>query len=384
MSAIVIDLKKTEDTRDVVHRAVQALVEGQVVVFPTETVYTIAANALCPDTVQRVLSIVNSADGAEATLAVKGIDEALDYAPAMSTAAQRLARRCWPGPMTLVVDNQHPDSALEQLPADVRKTLSAGGALGFRVPAHPILMEVLRLCSAPMFLTGANRAGTADAVSGDGVVEDLRDDADLIISDGVCRFANASTVVQVNGSRVQILREGVLNADTIRQLAGWLGIVVCTGNTCRSPMGEAILRKLLADRLGCEPKELTARGVTVASAGIAAMEGSPVSMESVEAMRARKLDISSHLSQPLTERLVRFADLILTMTRGHREAIIGQWPAAAGRTHLLSRENRDIADPIGGPAEIYERCAQQIEDELNAWVAAIDLDDLPQFVSGDA
>jgi tRNA threonylcarbamoyl adenosine modification protein (Sua5/YciO/YrdC/YwlC family) len=384
MPATVIDLKKADDARDVVHRAVQALAEGQIVVFPTETVYGIAANALDPAAVLRMVNIKGRDPQKPLALAIKGSDEACDYAPSMSLAARRLSRRCWPGPLTLVVPNSHPDSAIKQLPAEVQPLLTSQGTLGFRVPAHPIITDALRLSPAPIVLSSANRSGAGDAVSGDQVIEELIDDVDLIIHDGTCRFAKASSVVRVDGADVRILREGVLNVEAIRQLAGWLGIVVCTGNTCRSPMAEGILRTLVAQRVGCPPEQLESRGVTVASAGIAAMEGGRVSIESVSAMKSRNIDISAHLSQPLTERLVRFADVILTMTRGHREAIISQWQDASDRTHLLSHSHRDIADPIGGSPEVYERCAQQIEAELNIWVESIDLNDLPNIVTGDA
>ena len=76
------------------------------------------------------------------------------------------------------------------------------------------------------------------------------------------------------------------------------------------------------------------------------------------------VSLRDHETQPLSEPLVRHADLIFTMSRAHRDAIIGQWPSAAERTRLLARNGADIFDPIGGPPERYRRCAEQIRAEL--------------------
>ena len=100
------------------------------------------------------------------------------------------------------------------------------------------------------------------------------------------------------------------------------------------------------------------------SAGVAAMLGGRAAHEAVEVLAKMDLDLSEHETQPLTEPLVRHADLIYTMTRTHRDAIVAQWPSAAERTFLLSAEESDICDPIGGPAERYQRCALQIRGEL--------------------
>jgi protein-tyrosine phosphatase len=110
------------------------------------------------------------------------------------------------------------------------------------------------------------------------------------------------------------------------------------------------------------------RGVTVASAGIAAMSGGHATPEAVQVMESKGLDLSQHESQPLSDRLVRYADVILTMTRSHREGLLAQWPEAAGRAFVLSRDHKDIADPIGGPPEMYRRCADQIDAILESWV----------------
>lgn len=121
----------------------------------------------------------------------------------------------------------------------------------------------------------------------------------------------------------------------------------------------------------------------VMSAGIAAMSGGRASAESVQLMKERGIDIEKHESQPLSERLVRFADLILTMTRGHREAIIAQWPDAAARTKVVCRDQSDVSDPIGGPIERYRRCAEQIDSQLANWIDEIDFASIPSIVRCD-
>jgi protein-tyrosine-phosphatase len=111
------------------------------------------------------------------------------------------------------------------------------------------------------------------------------------------------------------------------------------------------------------------------SAGISASPGSRSAAEAAETMKARGLDLSQHESQPLSDRIVRFADVIITMTRGHRQAILDTWPDAEPRVHLISRGRGDVADPIGGPLDLYRRCAEQLDAYLEAWVEQMPLED---------
>jgi protein-tyrosine-phosphatase len=127
-------------------------------------------------------------------------------------------------------------------------------------------------------------------------------------------------------------------------------LFVCSGNTCRSPLAEAVARAAFA-RAGLD--------LTVASAGVSAMEGMPASENSIRVARKHRLDLSAHRARLLSGELVRGADLIVTMGHRHRDTVGVIEPAALAYTRLLADFGDDkggeIADPMGSDEETYER-----------------------------
>lgn len=367
MPARLVNLNTSEDLRDVVHLAVEALSSGKIVAIPTETVYGIAASALHEGAVRRLLQAKHRPPGKPLAFALKSLEDALDYVPDLSSLGRRLGRRGWPGPLTLVLEDKHPDSAIRRLPAVVREATVASGTVGLRVPAHPTTLQILRLLAGPIVLTSANISGEQDSLDGQQVLEHLGDEVDLILDDGPADLGQASTVVKVIGNRYEVLRLGALGESDLNEMSRFTVLVVCTGNTCRSPMAAALMKKQLAAQLGCSIDDLESHGVVVESAGIAAAPGSRPSPQAVEVMERGGLDISSCRSQPVTDELVRSADLILTLTANHKRAIDARWPDAGSRTRTVHMDGRDVSDPIGMPVDVYQRCADQIEESLQAW-----------------
>lgn len=351
----IVDISESQDPRDDLHRAAEALADGKLVGIPTETVYVIAASSQNSAAVDQL----SKQSTEPLVLAVRDSDGVGDFFPKMPEPARKLAKRCWPGPVVLSLKTTGGPTMLSAFPEDVQSQLIVDNRLQVRVPADPILHDLLTLLPAPLVLTAENpRLTGADRA----LVEQSCHDCELLLFNGPCRYGQTSTLVEVSEHQWQIAKPGVVTETHLNRLTSDVYVFVCTGNTCRSPMAEGLFRKLLSEKLQCPADDLPDRGYIVTSAGLAAAIGAPASPESVELLKARGIDISGHDSQPLTEHLLAQADYVYTMTRGHRESILMSRPDLADRVQLLSRdENTDVPDPIGGGIAEYERCETAIE-----------------------
>jgi protein-tyrosine phosphatase len=300
-------------------------------------------------------------------LCVKGFDEAQDYLPEMPPIGRKLGKRCWPGPVVMELDRPGPDSLFSQLPVEVQSQICPGSRIRLRAPAHEIIFQTMRLSPSPLVLLNEqSKYQTADAV-----LEDFEGQIALIIDDGPSRFGDQSTIVSISDNQWNILQPGVVTETTLTRLSSEIYMFVCTGNTCRSPMAEGLFRRLLAEKLGCQEDELSDQGFIVGSAGLAAAAGAPPSPEGVTILAEQGIDIRSHESQPLTERLLDQADHLYTMTKGHRAAILAERPDLAEVVQLLSPEGKDVSDPIGGGFQCYVDCKKEIEKHLQSIIDRI-------------
>ncbi|MGM9936378.1 MAG: low molecular weight protein arginine phosphatase [Candidatus Ornithomonoglobus sp.] len=132
-------------------------------------------------------------------------------------------------------------------------------------------------------------------------------------------------------------------------------LFVCTGNTCRSAMAAAMMNDIAVKN------DLN---VLIDSAGVFAGIGEKASDEAIQAMEKRGIDLTGHRTKPLTDELINMADIILTMTKAHKQLILNYAPDKIKTLLEYAGDDGDISDPFGGDLEEYEETAAQIYDAL--------------------
>jgi len=197
-------------TRDI-DRAVRALREGQLVAFPTETVYGLGADARNPSAVARVFAVKGRPADHPLIVHIADAGELSQWAAEVPAAARVLAAACWPGPLTLLLRKA----------AEVPSATTGGlDSVGLRVPAHPLALELLRNFGGGIAAPSANRFGRVSPTSAAHVQADLGDDVDVLLDGGPCAIGVESTILDLTGDVPTLLRPGGVTVERIEQLLG--------------------------------------------------------------------------------------------------------------------------------------------------------------------
>lgn len=192
-----------------VTRAAQVILDGGVVVYPTETIYGLGANALEPKIVEKVYRIKERLKSNPILVLVPDRQSLEELVIGIPEVAEKLMERFWPGPLTIVF-NASPI---------VSPILTAGsGKLGIRLSSDNFCREVLSICRIPITSTSANLSGEPNPDTIGIISTKVLDSVDLIVDAGKLISRTPSTVVDVTKGKVELLRDGAVEFGRIQQL----------------------------------------------------------------------------------------------------------------------------------------------------------------------
>ncbi len=346
MKTTIVKLDPRRPDSDKIREISSQLLRGKIVAFPTETVYGLAACVTQPAALTRLQELKQRPEDKPFTYHIGNLGALERLGVIQSRQLRFLINQFWPGPVTLVVLNRKDEK------------------IGLRFPKHEIASKMINQCSEPVVGTSANISGGESPKTVEEVLRIFPNEIDIVIDGGSCEWGQDSTVIDTVLSPPQILRRGVY-ADRVEQAIEKIKLgryprkkilVVCTGNTCRSPMGEGWLRHELAKK-GLDEQ------IEVSSCGLWARDGGSAAMESILMLKNDEIIFENFKTHLCRGEDVLNADLILVMSEEHRKFISELCPPAKDRIIVLG-----VADPIGMSIDFYERSYRTIKEKLlNMW-----------------
>lgn len=221
MKALTTTRKASGPLPGQVSAAVEVLKRGGVVAVPTDTLYGLAARALDEAAVRRVFAIKGRPEGMALPVLIADTDDLAKYSVDVPDSAWKLARRFWPGPLTLVLRK-----------ASVVPHVVTGGAdtVGLRVPNSELVRRIIRELGAPITGTSANRTGKPGLTTAEDVMRELGGLVDLVLDIGPIisdYHGAASTVLDILAQPPLILREGPVSAEDIEAACGIVVRAIC-------------------------------------------------------------------------------------------------------------------------------------------------------------
>ncbi len=200
-----------------IERGAQLLRAGRLVAFPTETVYGLGANALDAEVVSRIYTVKRRPASSPLIVHVASIEMAQSLVAHWPESADELARRFWPGPLTLVLKKR------PVIPAIVTANLST---VGIRMPAHPMALSLIRTAGIPVAAPSANRFTELSPTTAEHVRRSLGNDVDLVLDGGPCNVGIESTVLSLAEPTPMLLRPGGISRIELEAVIGPVGWAV--------------------------------------------------------------------------------------------------------------------------------------------------------------
>lgn len=204
----VIDVDQQKSSEGVLRKAADVLRDGGLVVYPTETVYGLGANAFSDVASARVFKAKSRSLEKPISVAVSSLLMAHSVG-VIDNRTESLIKEFLPGPLTVVVCSQ----------SSISNVLTAGsGKIGIRIPDHPVALKLIEIFDGPITATSANLTGKPAPFSVDEALAQLGESIDIALDSGTVSGEEPSTVVDLTGEEIEVLREGPVPVSDIRMI----------------------------------------------------------------------------------------------------------------------------------------------------------------------
>lgn len=341
MAAEIISIDQEQPDLNKIKHAASLIRNGKIVALPTETVYGLTCNLDDSRSVQRLYEVKQRPKEKYFTVHIARRGDIEVYTRALNKKIYRIVDTFWPGPLTLICNARIGD-----------------GTIGLRCPDHAVTSLILEASFAKVGMPSANLSGQPPCLSAGQVYDVLGDSIDAIVDTGAACPGVASTIIDVSREPFSMLRDGTIDFSSIQKQIACIKVTfVCTGNTCRSAMAEYYFRHAWKYE-GC------LKDVEFVSCGTFSSEGSRISYGASEVLFKKGINASSHKSCRVSAEHIKSADVIVAMTRVHRDVVL-KMAGDARNVFLISEliDNADfvdLPDPVGGSVAEYEKVFELI------------------------
>ena len=341
------------DPSDIHNSVLQEIAEGicvgKCVIFPTETVYGLGALHTHTDTLKYICEIKGRGISKPLAFYIHSIDQLSGFDFVYPHYFIEFTDTFWPGPITLLLKAKD------------------GETHGIRFPDQTITIKLLRMLPTLLKGTSANISGEDCLTKPQAIYKQFEGKVDYIVDGGVSKYGNESTVIDITTDPSVIVRKGIMwekvkeyfAIKNIKYEMKKRVLVVCTGNTCRSPMVGGIL-------INAFTKMRLNNVIDVDSCGVYSPFSIAPSQYAIDVLRDEGIDISWHRSKSITKKLLQEADKIIVMTKEHEHIIRNINNTYTAKIRILN-----INDPIGRGLKFYKETFSNIKiklEEMIEWI----------------
>ena len=211
IKTLISNIEELDIDKDEIKKHARLLSEGKTVIFPTETVYGLGANALDEEAVKKIYEAKGRPSDNPLIVHIYDEDEVNSLAMDISEKAKKLMDEFWPGPLTMIFKKK-----------DIVPQRTSGGldTVAIRMPSHPIAREVIKQSGVPIAAPSANISGRPSPTKGEHVCEEMNGRVSGIVVGGDCNFGLESTVVDMTTEKPMILRPGSVTKEQMESIIG--------------------------------------------------------------------------------------------------------------------------------------------------------------------